>query len=167
LATVCLQNLAQHSAETVALNDLSNVTDFDNTVCMNSISNDFLQLSVRDLHTSSEPPATPALKRISLERDVFTDEDHKPLDAKILNAFNVFWKHNEEPHLPLLLSTITGDDKRLSTLMTDKAEELLTRKASIAKSLRNAWQTGSFKELRQLGGFMLIVWLFIRPLCHH
>jgi hypothetical protein len=107
-------------------------TDF---VCINSISN---QLSVGDPHTSLELTTTLALKQISLECDVFTNEDHKPFNGKILNAFNIFHKHSEEPHLPLLLSTIMGDNKRLSMLMTDEAEELLMCKASIAKVLRNA-----------------------------
>jgi hypothetical protein len=66
-----------------------------------------------------------SLERISVQRDVFTDDDHKPLDAKILKGFSTFWKLNEEPDLPLLLLTITGDDKRLLLLTTDEAEELL------------------------------------------
>jgi hypothetical protein len=131
------------------------MTDFP--FSMDSISNDFSQLSVGDLHASSQPTINLPLERISVQRDVFTDDDHKPLDANILKGFSAFRKLNEEPDLPLLLLTITGDYKRLLSLTTDKAEELLNREASIAKVLRNAWQVGSFKEVRQLGAFMLLV----------
>ncbi|KIM88098.1 hypothetical protein PILCRDRAFT_3154 [Piloderma croceum F 1598] len=89
---------------------------------MESISNDFPHLSVVDLLASSGPSTTPALERISMERDVFTDDDHKPLDAKI----------------------------RLTTITADEAEELLDREPSIVRILRNGWQAGSFKEVRQL-----------------
>jgi hypothetical protein len=119
---------------------------------MDSISNDFSHLSVGDLHAPSQPSTTPALERISLERDVFTDDDHRPLDAKIVNAFSAFRKHNEEPSLSALLSLVTMD-KRLTMLTTDEAEELLDREPSIARILRNGWQVGSFKEVRQLGMF--------------
>jgi hypothetical protein len=106
-------------------------------------------------HASSEPTTTPALNRISLQRDVFTDDDHKTLDAKILNVFSAFRKFNEEPHLPSLLVNITAADKRLVALDPDEAEELLDRGPSIARMLRNGWQTGSFKEVRQLGAFSI------------
>jgi hypothetical protein len=121
---------------------------------MDSISNGFSNLSVGDLHASSEPSTAPALERISLERDVFTDDDHRPLDAKIVNAFSAFRKLNEEPDLSELLSRITMD-KRLITLTTDEAEELLDREPYIVRILRNGWQAGSFKEVRQLGVFAL------------
>jgi hypothetical protein len=55
---------------------------------MDSISNDFSHLSVGDLHASSESSTYPALEIISVERDGFTDDDHKPLDAKIISAFS-------------------------------------------------------------------------------
>jgi hypothetical protein len=113
---------------------------------------DFSHLSVGDLHAPSEPPTPPALERISLERDVFTDDDHRPLDAKIVNAFSAFRKLNEEPDLSELLSRVTMD-KRLTWLKTDEAEELLDQEPSIARILRNGWQAGSFKEVRQLGVF--------------
>jgi hypothetical protein len=121
---------------------------------MDSISNDFSHLSVNvgDLQTSSEPSTTPALNRISLERDTFTDDDHKLLDKKIENSFSAFRKLNEEPDLSDLLSRVTMD-KRLTTLTTDEAEELLDREPSIARIIRNGWQVGSFKEVRQLGVF--------------
>ena len=103
---------------------------------MHSMSNDFLHLSVGDLHASSEPSTSPALERISLERDLFTDDDHRPLDAKIVNGFIAFQKLNEEPDLSELLPRITID-KRPTTLTTDEAEELLDREPSIARILRN------------------------------
>ena len=121
---------------------------------MDSISNDFSHLSVGDLNASSEPTTTLALNRISLERDTFTNDDHKLLDEKILIAFNTFRRINEEPHLPLLLSNITTD-RRLTTLTTDEAEELLDREPSIARILRNGWQVGSFKEVRHIGVFRI------------
>ncbi|KIM72817.1 hypothetical protein PILCRDRAFT_15795 [Piloderma croceum F 1598] len=117
---------------------------------MDSMSNDFSHLSVGDLHASSEPSTSPALERISLEGDFFTDDDHRPLDAKIVNGFSAFQKLNEEPDLSELLSRITID-KRPTTLTTDEAEELLDREPSIARILRN----GSFKEVRQLGMFAM------------
>ena len=121
---------------------------------MDSISNDFSHLSVGDLHASSEPSNSPAPERISLVRDLFTDDDHRPLDAKIVNGFSAFRKLNEEPDLSELLSRITMD-KRLTTLTTDEAEELLDREPSIAGILKNGWQAGSFKEVRQLGMFAM------------
>ena len=75
---------------------------------MDSISNDFSHLSVGDLLASSGLSTTPALERISVERDVFTDDDHKLLDAKIVNAFSAFRKHNEEPNFSHELLWTTG-----------------------------------------------------------
>ena len=121
---------------------------------MDLISNDFSHLSGGNLHASCEPSTTRVLERISLERDVFTDDDHRPLDAKIVSGFSAFRKLNEEPDLSELLSRITMD-KRLTTLTTDEAEELLDREPSIARILRNGWQVGSFKEVRQLGVFAI------------
>ena len=46
-------------------------------------------------------------------------------------------------------------DKRLTALTTDEAEELLDREPPIARILRNGWQVGSFKEVRQLGMFAM------------
>jgi hypothetical protein len=120
---------------------------------MDSISNDFSHLSVRDLHASSEPITAPALNRIPLQRDTLTDHDHKVLNEKIMKAFSAFRKLNEEPHLPSLLSNLTVDDRRLVTLRTDEAEDLLKREPSITKILKNAWQAEAFKEVRQLGAF--------------
>ena len=119
---------------------------------MDSISNDFSHLSVGDLLASSEPSKPPALNRISLESDTFTDDDHNLLDAQIMDVFNIFRRYNEEPVLSELLSRVTMD-KRLTILTPDDAEELLDREPSIAGLLRNGWQAGSFKEVRQLGVF--------------
>ncbi|KIM76540.1 hypothetical protein PILCRDRAFT_12766 [Piloderma croceum F 1598] len=105
---------------------------------MDSISNNFSHLSVGDLHASSEPSTPPALNRISLERDTFTNDDHNLLDEKIVNAFDMFRRYNEEPPLPWLLSNITMET-RLTTLTTDEAEELLNREPSIA-TLKSAWR---------------------------
>ena len=99
----------------------------------------------RTFHTSGA-------NRISLDRDTFTDDDHKLLDEKIMNAFDIFWRYNEEPDLSDLLSRVTMN-KRLKILTHDDAEELLDREPSIAGLLRNGWQAGSFKEVRQLGVF--------------
>jgi hypothetical protein len=95
-------------------------------------------------NSASVPP------RVSPERDTSTDDDHKALDAKILKGFSAFRRHNEEPELPELLSRISMD-KRLTTLTTDDAEELLNNEPSIEAVLRDAWQAGSFKEVRRLG----------------
>ena len=130
---------------------------------MDSISNDFLHLSVGDLHASS---TTSALERISPQRDVFTDDDHITLDAKIMKAFSAFRKHNEEPDLPALLSYITGD-KRLTTISPDEAEDLLEREPSIVTILRSGWQAGSFKEVRQLGVFCRAISFRIRAPKYH
>ena len=120
---------------------------------MDSISNDFSHLSVGDLLASSEPSTPPALNRISLESDTFTNDDHNLLDAQIMDVFNIFWRYNEEPVLSELLLRVTMDDKRLTTLTPAEARELLDRESSIAGLLRNGWQAGSFKEVRQLGVF--------------
>jgi hypothetical protein len=120
---------------------------------MDSISNDFSHLSVGDLHASSEPSTPPALNRISLERDTFTDDDHKLLDEKIDNSFSAFRKLNEEPDLSDLLSRVTMDNERLTMLTPNQADELLDREPSIAGLLRLGWQAGSFKEVRQLSVF--------------
>ena len=69
-----------------------------------------------------------------------------------MNAFSAFRKLDEEPDLSELLSRITMD-KRLTTITTDEAEELLDREPSIVRILKNGWQAGSFKEVRQLGVF--------------
>ena len=73
-----------------------------------------------------------------------------------MNAFSAFRKLDEEPDLSELLSRITMD-KRLTTITTDEAEELLDREPSIVRILKNGWQAGSFKEVRQLGAFLFIV----------
>jgi hypothetical protein len=95
-------------------------------------------------NTASVPP------RISLERDAFTDKDHQLLDAKILKVFSLFQEFNREPDLPSLLSNITLD-KRLVTLKSNEAEELIQQEPSIIEILRQGWKAASFKEVRQLG----------------
>jgi hypothetical protein len=93
------------------------------------------------------------LQRVSLEHDVFTHDDHRLLDAKILNGFSLYWELNKEPDYPTLLFHITAADNRLISFSTDEVDELLHQEPSITKILRNAWQAGSFKEVRQLGAF--------------
>ena len=120
----------------------------------NSLSQDFSDLSVGDPNASLEvtfPDTTSTLTRVSRERDVFTNDHHQALDAKILKAFSAFRTHHEEPHLPALLFHITGGDERLVALTEDKAEELLTREPSIRTVLQDAWKEGSFDSVRQLG----------------
>ena len=65
----------------------------------NPVSYFISHLSLGDLHASSEHSTSPALERISVERDLFTDDDHRPLDAKITNGFSAFQKLNKEPDL--------------------------------------------------------------------
>jgi hypothetical protein len=124
---------------------------------MDSISNDFSHLSVGDLHASSEPSTPPALNRISLERDTFADDDHKLLDEEIMESFSAFRTINKEPRLSDLLSRVTIDNERLTTLSPNQAEELLDREPSITGLLMHGWQVGSFKEVRQLGVFPSVV----------
>ena len=57
------------------------------------------------------------------------DEDHKPLDVKLLKFFDAFWRHDDEP-APLLRITTFGD-KRLVSLTEEAAKELLTHEPSI------------------------------------
>jgi len=68
------------------------------------------------------------------------------------------------PHMPSLLCNITNNDKRLISLTTEEAEEMLSRHPSIVKLLKNAWHAESFKELRHLGAFLFIVCLFVQTL---
>ena len=49
----------------------------------------FSHLSVDDQHEAIFRNITQSLSRVSSTHDVFTDDDHKPLDAQILKTFNV------------------------------------------------------------------------------
>src|SRR6267378_6425634 len=83
-----------------------------------SLSEGFAHLSVGDLnplHEAISRGTTPSLTRVARERDRFIDEDHKPLDAEIMETFSAFRRHNEEPGLPALLSSITVGDERLKS----------------------------------------------------
>jgi hypothetical protein len=105
---------------------------------MDKVSDDFSHLSVGDPHVPSNvtfPNSASVPQRVSPERDTSTDDDHKALDAKILKGFSAFRRLNEEPDLPSLLANITLD-KRLTTLTTDDAEELLNNEPSIEAVLR-------------------------------
>jgi hypothetical protein len=112
---------------------------------------DFSRLYVDDPDVSIESIDLP---RVSAERDMLTDEDHKALDARILTTFNANKQLKQEPDLPSLLWNIANTDKRLKTLTTDEAGELLARWPSMKTVLRNTWRKEAFKEVRQLGAFM-------------
>jgi len=118
-----------------------------------SLSEGFSHLSVGDLNPPHGSVFRGALTRVSPERDLFTDDDHKRLDAKLMKTFSAFRKLNEEPELTALISNTTLGDKRLVTLTEEEAEELLTHEPSIRTVLQNAWKEGSFKEVRELGMF--------------
>ena len=131
-----------------------------------SSSSGFADLSMGDLNSPHAPKirdTTPSLTQVSRERDRFIDEDHKPLDAEIMETFSAFRRHNEEPGLPALLSLITIGDERLVSLSPRETGELLTRQPSITTILQNAWKKASFKEVRQLGAFCVPRSLFLSP----
>ncbi|SRR6266508_1534328 len=123
-----------------------------------SLSEGFAHLSVGDLnplHEAISRGTTPSLTRVARERDRFIDEDHKPLDAEIMETFSAFRRLNEEPGLPALLSFITIGDERLVSLSPRETGELLTRQPSITMVLQKAWKEASFKDVRQLGAFFV------------
>jgi hypothetical protein len=128
----------------------SRATNMDPT---SSLAEDLSHLSVGDENVPPEADTSPQLTRVSRERDVFIDDGHKIYDAKIMNTFSLYRKHDEEPDLPALLSHTTLGNKRLVTHTPDEAEELLTREPSIKMVLQRAWKEGSFREVRQLGVF--------------
>ena len=107
-------------------------------------SEDFTHLSVRDLNA-------PSLARVSRERDLFTNDDHKPLDAELMETFSLYRRLDEEPNLDSLLVNITVGDDRLVSLTPSKAKDLLKRQPSLNAVLQKAWKEASFKEVRQLG----------------
>jgi hypothetical protein len=53
-------------------------------------------------HLSLDDP-TCTLRRVSILRDFFTDEDHKELDEMILETFETNVEHNIEPSWPGIL----------------------------------------------------------------
>ena len=123
-----------------------------------SLTEDLSHLSVSDgnaPHEAAFPGTSPSpqLTRVSRERDVFIDDDHKIYDAEIMNTFSLYRKHDEEPDFPALLSHTTLGDKMLVTLTPGEADELLTREPSVKMILRRAWIEGSFRAVRQLGMF--------------
>jgi hypothetical protein len=73
--------------------------------------------------------ASPIYPTLSLERDVFTDVDYRPLNAKIVNGFSTF--RNEEPD-NLNFSHELIWIRELTTLTTDETEELLDWEPSVA-----------------------------------
>jgi hypothetical protein len=124
----------------------------------NTLSEDFASLSVGNLNPLQEAisqDTTPSLTRVARERDRFIDEDHKPLDAEIMETFSAFRTFNQEPGLPALLFVIISGDERLVSLSQRETRELLTRQPSITMVLQKAWTEASFKEVRQLGAFFV------------
>jgi hypothetical protein len=120
---------------------------------------------VSDRNTLQDPKlqdnSTSSLPRVSRERDLLIDDDHRTLDVKIARLYNIFRRHNEEPLWSALLSSITLEDKRLVTLTRQEAEDLLTRQPSIKVILQKAWKEASFKELRQLSEFFFVATLLL------
>jgi hypothetical protein len=120
---------------------------------MHSLSDHLLHLSLGEPSnpTFSKPTSTPA--GISPKPDVLTDIQHEELDKRVFHALDDFQQMKREPNLALLLFVITGGDERLKTLTSPEAEIFLQVNPSVVGILRNAWQAGSFKEVRQLGAF--------------
>jgi hypothetical protein len=94
----------------------------------------------------------PTLLPISPERDGLTDSDYKLLDKRLFEALSLYRKINEVPSLTLLLCFICAE-RRLVSLSLDEGSELLKHEPSIRGMLRDGWQAGSFKKVRQLGVF--------------
>jgi hypothetical protein len=117
---------------------------------MQSISNDISHLSLSDPQAPDDSTTTPTLKRVPLghDSDVFTDDDHKRLDADIMNAFRLFQIHGEEPDWFEILSRITQCTSK--KLTPDDAKNLLRREPAIETVLRKAWAAKTFKQVRQL-----------------
>jgi hypothetical protein len=97
------------------------------------------------------PEGASVLPLVSPERDKLTDDDHKSLDASILEDLSANVKHDEMPKLSWLLVVISSD--MLKPLRRGEAEELLKREPRIAGILTEAWKARSFKKVRQLGVF--------------
>jgi hypothetical protein len=119
------------------------------------LSEEFSRLSVGD---SNEFP----LRQISIDRDTFTDEDHKELDEETLIAFKSQRELNEEPSWPVLLCDLTTGDDRLVRLNVTKAGACLQDNSSILEILKKAWEKGTFKEIRQLGAFPSLSLICVR-----
>ena len=117
-----------------------------------SLSKSFAHLSVGDRNPPHDRNTTPSLAQVSSERDLFIDHDHELLDAKLQKHFSAFRKLKEQPNLHALLFYLTSADKRLVTLTDDEAEELLMGQPSI----KQAWEKGSFKEIRRLSEVFIV-----------
>ena len=112
------------------------------------LSVDYADLSVRNID----------LSHISPKCDTLTEDDHKVLDEEILTMFDANRQHNEEPDLSTLLSNITHYDGRLVALTTSEAENLLKNQLLMKTALKDAWRRGAFREVRQLGALIGIIW---------
>ena len=121
-----------------------------------SLSKSFAHLSVGDQNPPHDRNTTPSLAQVSSERDLYIDHDHELLDAKLQKHFIAFRKFKEQPDLHALLFYLTSADKRLVTLTEDEAEELLTGQPSIKQVLQDAWEKGSFKEVRRLSEVFIV-----------
>jgi hypothetical protein len=51
---------------------------------------------------------------------------------------------------------LNGDERLAHFSRLDKAKELLEHEPGLKAMLQNAWKKGSFKEVRQLGGFAIL-----------
>jgi hypothetical protein len=97
-----------------------------------------------------------ALRRISVDRDSLSDEDHKRLDEKVMNkAFRLTRNQNDTPDWHELLSKITLVDTRLVNLELVTAARLLESNPAIVGILQKAWDGDAFKEVRELGVFLV------------
>ena len=102
--------------------------------------------------TLPSPNTASTLPLISPERDDFTDDDHKLLDKEIFDGLSIYREFNEVPSSTFLLCVICAE-RRLVSLSLEKGSELLKHEPSIKGMLRDGWQAGSFKKIRQLGVF--------------
>jgi hypothetical protein len=131
---------------------------FRSPILLDVMSQDFSHLSIDDRDASI---ANVDLPRISPERDTYTDDEHKALDATILTMWSANRQIKNEPHLPSLLSNITNNDKRLTSVTPEEATKILDDDSRIKMVLRNAWRKEAFKAVRQLGAYAMRFLLFL------
>lgn len=114
-----------------------------------SLASDIAHFSIND----SLAVLSPALPRVPSTRDL-SDETHQDLDAAVLKGFKSDVKFNQEPDLASLLVNIVVNDRRLSSIPLEEAEELLEREPALTTMLQKAWSDRSFKEVRRLRTFL-------------
>lgn len=105
-----------------------------------------------DSELSANSESESALRNISPERDALTDEEHTNLDKEILLEFPT------KPTLIVLLTTICP-------LGYQAAKKLLETNSSLAERLEDAWNSKSFRDIRQLGE--LLVEICVTSTEHH